>query len=176
MIMKKLSLGLIVGSAPFLIISSTVAQYNTSDPDAFLRREARSCQGCNLSGADLSNQERVNAQLRQANLTNANLRDSNFRGAYFTCANLSNANLADSNFSYANFVDANLTGVNLRGADLSKTDLSGAIIDPTTDFSSVNLDGAKLWDAKTLYQPGLDLSTIPRNDDLEKQRVRCQNE
>lgn len=174
--MKKLSLGLAVLFAPFLVIPSTTAQFNTNDPDIFIRRQATSCQGCNLSGADLSNQDRKNAQLRQADLTNANLRDSNFRGAYFTCANLSNANLADSNFSYANFVDANLTGVNLRGADLSKTDLSGAMIDPTTDFSSVNLEGAKLWDAKTLYQPGLDLSSIPRNDNLEKRRVRCQNE
>ena len=173
--MKKISIALTVLVAPFLVIPSTIAQFNTTDPDIFIRRQATSCQGCNLSGADLSNQDRNNAQLRQANLTNANLTDSNFTGAYFTCANLKGANLANSNFSYANFIDANLTGVNLSGADLSKTDLSGAIIDPTTDFSSVNLDGAKLWDAKTLYRPGLDLSKISRNSDLEKQRFSCQN-
>ena len=156
---KGLGLGALVLTVA--IAKPLLAQFNTSDPDAFIRGEFQSCQGCNLREADLSNQSRRNAQLRQADLAGADLSDGNFTGAYFTCSNLSNADLSEGTFAYANFVDANLSGV---------------ILDNTTNFTDANLDGAKLWDAATIYESGMDLSEIPRNTDLERQRVRCKNE
>jgi hypothetical protein len=154
-----------------------VAIPNTDDPDVFINSPARvrGCQGCDLRNADLSGKNRRNAQLRQADLSGADLTEADFMGAYFTCANLSGADLRGANLQYANLVDANLSGADLRGADLSKTDLSGAVLDSSTLYDEdTNLDGAKLWDAATLYSGYEMLETIPRIT-IEAQRVRCDN-
>ncbi|MEM9772724.1 MAG: pentapeptide repeat-containing protein, partial [Cyanobacteria bacterium P01_D01_bin.73] len=135
---------------------------NTDNPNVFLRRGARGCQGCDLNGVDLSNQKRSGAKLRQAQLEDADLSNSDFSVAYFTCANLSGADLRNSKFEYANFVDANLRGADLRGANLRRVDFSGAIIDDTTKFDGADLDGAKLWDAATLYDNSVDLDNVER--------------
>ena len=148
---------------------------NTDDPGVFLRRGARGCQGCNLNGADLSDQNRAGAKLRQAQLEDADLSNSNFRVAYFTCANLTGADLSNSNFEYANFVDANLSGVDFSGANLKRVDLSGAIIDDATNFEGAAMDGAKLWDAATLYDRSVDLDDIERTTLGDQIRVRCNN-
>lgn len=148
---------------------------NTDDPAVFLNRGARGCQGCNLNGADLSDQQRPGAKLRQAQLEDADLSNSNFRVGYFTCANLSGADLRGSDFEYANFVDANLSGADLRGANLRRVDFSGAIIDSKTKFDEADLDGAKLWDAATLYGDGVDLDDIERTTAGDEVRVRCDN-
>ncbi|NJK36332.1 MAG: pentapeptide repeat-containing protein [Oscillatoriales cyanobacterium RM2_1_1] len=174
--MQYKALGITLTFTSLILGASTViAQSNSIDPTAFLNGKSRSCQGCDLRGVDLSNSRRVNAQLRQANLSEANLSNGYFEGAFFTCANLAKADLSNAKFPFANFVDADLRGANLQGADLSRTDLSGAIVDQTTVLTDANLEGAKLWDARTIYQPGIDLSTIERNAELERQRVRCRS-
>ena len=155
--------------------SAIALRINTENPGEFLRRGARGCQGCDLNGADMSNQNRAGVKLRQAQLKNADLSNSNFRVAYFTCANLSGADLRKGNFEYANFVDANLSGVDLRGANLRRVDFSGAIIDENTKFDGADLDGAKLWDAATLYDGTVDLDSIQRSDLGDQIRVRCDN-
>ncbi len=169
-------LGIFTLFTPVVLIAPTVAQINRIDPKVFIKGQITSCEGCNLQGANLRNQDRANAELRQADLRNANLSNGNFRSAYLTCANLSGANLKNTDFSYANFVNANLSSADLSGADLSRTDLSGVIFDASTNLNNVNLEGAKLWDGQTIYTPGLDLKTIPRNIDLEKQKSECNEE
>lgn len=178
----RVGMGVVVGAiaattTPIPSGAQPVAVPNTNDPDVFINSptRVRGCQGCDLRNANLSGKDRRNAQLRQANLSGANLTNADFMGAYFTCANLSGADLRGANLQYANLVDANLSGADLRGADLSKTDLSGAVLDGSTLYDEdTNLDGAKLWDAATLYSGYEMLETIPRIT-IEAQRVRCDN-
>ena len=144
--------------------------------DEFLNRRTNQCQGCDLRGVDLHNVSRPQARLRQAQLQRADLGNSNFEAAYFTCANLQGANLQNTDLRYANLVDANLMGADLRGADLGNSDLSGALLDETTQLDrSTRFEGAKLWDAATIYRNPQDLEGLSRNLDGDLLRVRCNN-
>lgn len=135
--------------------------------------------GANFSYSDLKEANFTNAHLVGANLAHSYLPNANFQDANLGFVDFSNSDLAHSSFedvymSGANFHNANLShtrmiGVKAESANLVGTNLSNAKI--SGDFSSINLDGVKLYGAdlgfvnldKSYFTDSIWLDTMTEN-------------
>jgi hypothetical protein len=114
-----------------------------------------------LSHANFSRAELNGSKMKNANLKKTNFQYANLQGSMMNNANLTNANLSGTNLIYVNFSGADLRGANLSNAKLYKTNFEGsnlsyanlynARLDPTTNFTNVNLTNA-IFDEEKLMR------------------------
>lgn len=97
----------------------------------------------NLWHSDLSLAKLWEANLWEANLWRADLWRADLRHANLRHANFSEANLSQANLSQANLRLANFSLADLRGADLSQADLRNTRMSTRTQWSEIQLFGAK---------------------------------
>jgi uncharacterized protein YjbI with pentapeptide repeats len=105
-----------------------------------------------LSGADINNGLSLGALVH---VSNADTSVVSLRGADLTQADLSGADVSSADLSGAEQL---LSGADLSGVDLSNADLKSALLPPPARLQDVDLSGANLRGANTLFTTSKELA------------------